>query len=87
MLVSLDGSTDPSRNLVLAALPGEEREALLSRATMVELPARKLIAQRYQPLEHVYFPLSGMVSLVNRMQDDPPSRWRPSEGRASWACP
>ncbi|GAC1365262.1 MAG: Crp/Fnr family transcriptional regulator [Actinomycetota bacterium] len=56
-------------NHLIAALPPSERAALLARTTQVTLAGRDIISQRYQPLANVYFPLSGMVSLVTTMRD------------------
>lgn len=35
----------------------------------VELPARRVLFEPHQPVEHVWFPLTGMVSLVAILED------------------
>ena len=69
MVANRTGHTDSTSNLLLAALPEKERQRLVSEATRMTLAARDVVSQRYQPLDHVYFPLSGMVSLVTTMRD------------------
>jgi len=56
-------------NLMLDALPDEEREALLARMTRVDIPPKKLVMEIGEPVPTVYFPVNGMVSLVSRMED------------------
>jgi CRP-like cAMP-binding protein len=72
MLVSfppvISGALKPrSSNRLLASLPAADlallapfRESLLPRGMVLQEPGR--------PIEHVYFPLGGMISLIMRMQ-------------------
>lgn len=54
-------------NQLLAALPTEEADRLLARSRLEQLDARQLIFEPYERLETVYFPLSGMCSLLTTM--------------------
>ena len=64
----MPGAMKPrASNRLLASLPagdlallGPFRESLLPRGTVLQEPGA--------PIEHVYFPLGGMISLVKRMQ-------------------
>src|SRR5437588_3323802 len=67
--VNRDRFREPTRNLLVSALPRREQQRLLSEATSMSLAARDVISERYRPLAHVYFPLSGMASLVITMRD------------------
>jgi CRP-like cAMP-binding protein len=53
------------RNAVLAALPEDEREGLLGRMEPCSFERRQMLAEANEPVRHVYFPRSGLVSLVN----------------------
>jgi CRP-like cAMP-binding protein len=62
-------SHDPSRNLLLAALPSSELQPLLSRGQFVELKDKQIVYEQEARVESVYFPLTGAVSLLTRMGD------------------
>jgi CRP-like cAMP-binding protein len=64
-------SQDPSgvKNHLLASLPPRELARLAPRLRRVGLPLKQILATAEAPLEHVYFPQGGMVSLVRRMLD------------------
>src|SRR5437016_3005133 len=53
-----------SQNEILAALPEAEYAEVLLRATRVELEAHTILQHRGNPIEYVYFPQSGLVSLL-----------------------
>lgn len=55
-------------NRLLAALPGDERERLLPELEIVEARVRDMLYEAEQPIRHVWFPLSGVVSIVATMQ-------------------
>lgn len=68
--MSLQTLTDaPIQNQILAALPRDEYERLLSRMTLVRLPRGKYLYHTGQQLQHAYLLNSGMVSLVATSQD------------------
>lgn len=54
-------STD---NLILQSLSGPVRAALDQHLTPVDLPQSLILQEAGRPVSQVYFPLSGMVSLV-----------------------
>jgi CRP-like cAMP-binding protein len=62
-------SFDPSHNLLLAALPPNELPALLAHAKLVTLEDKQLIYDQGARVDAVYFPLTGAVSMLTRMDD------------------
>ena len=54
----------PGENRLLAALPKDDYDRLLPHLEKVSLPLRDILYEANGPIEHVYFPLSGVVSLV-----------------------
>jgi CRP-like cAMP-binding protein len=57
-------SSAPSTNLLLSALPSREYNRLLPHLDHVALPFRAVLHELGQPVSHVYFPTSGMLSLL-----------------------
>lgn len=57
-------TTRPSRNLLLAALEPDEVGILEPDLTHVELPLRTVLFHQDAHVTHVFFPLSGITSLV-----------------------
>lgn len=51
-------------NRLLSALPRELQVLLLPKMEKISLPIRDILHEPGQPIAHVYFPLSGVVSLV-----------------------
>src|SRR5947209_11971055 len=51
-------------NRLLAALPASEGRRLLADLEVVPLSARAVLHQPGQPLAYVYFPTSGVVSML-----------------------
>ena len=56
-------------NRILAALPQEEYERLLPKMEKIFLEYHKPLFEPDQRIEHVYFPNSGVVSLLNVMEN------------------
>lgn len=56
-------------NRILAALPQEEYERLLPKMEKVFLEYHKPLFEPDQRIEHVYFPNTGIVSLLNVMEN------------------
>ena len=54
----------PGENRLLVALPRDERDRLLPHLEKVSLSLRDILYEANGPIAHVYFPLSGVVSLV-----------------------
>ena len=59
----------PSGNGLLDRVPTHEQADLEPYCESVELRAGEILYQPGDPLTHVYFPLSGMVSLIAVMKD------------------
>ena len=59
----------PLRNKLLASLPEGDLQLLIPHLTSVQLPQGTVIAEPGVEVDHAYFPLSGMVSLVVVMRD------------------
>ncbi|HEY1951261.1 MAG TPA: Crp/Fnr family transcriptional regulator [Gemmatimonadaceae bacterium] len=70
-ITSRDGVSPvaPARNGILAGLPESELAAFLERAEEVEFPSRSELFQPGEPIQSVYFPLSGMISMVIVLKD------------------
>ncbi len=57
------------RNQLLASLPPDALASLLPRLTPVVLVSRQVICKPDEPIDAVYFPESGMFSLVDLLED------------------
>jgi CRP-like cAMP-binding protein len=62
-------ASDPHLNHLLAALPPGEMGALRPHIQTVPLTFKKVLYEAERPLEHVYFPHRGVVSMVAEMED------------------
>ena len=60
---------DPKKNHLLAALPEDRYERLLPRLELVALPLAWSVYESGGKLEHLYFPTSGIVSLLYVMEN------------------
>lgn len=58
-----------ARNRLLAIISDDERERLAHGLELASLDLKAPIYREGQPIEHVYFPVSGVLSLVSRMED------------------
>ena len=58
------GASPPVANQLLAALERHDRDALLERATTVELRVGETLAEQGQPLAYAYFPVGAIISLI-----------------------
>lgn len=59
----------PADNKLLAALPSRERDRLLPHLEPVSLHFEEVLYEPDGPIRHVYFPISGMISLVLTLED------------------
>jgi len=59
----------PIQNQLLAALPGEEYGRLLPLLESVTLPFMEVLYEGGKPIQHVYFPNDGLISLLIVMED------------------
>jgi len=57
------------QNQLLSALPKEEYERLLPNLEPVSLSLKQIIYAPNEPIQYVYFPINGIVSLINVTQD------------------
>jgi len=81
MTLSLDHTALPSkagtlapgegigRNRLLGALPAEELDRLLPSLESVPLVDGMPIYEPHQPISHIYFPISGLISMVSEMRE------------------
>lgn len=65
----LQGSRNLVANKLLAALPQEDYERLLPNLETIPLLFKKILYQPNEPIQYVYFPISGVISLLNIMVD------------------
>jgi CRP-like cAMP-binding protein len=61
---------DPRRNLLLRALPDPEYARLCPLLEPVSLEIRDPVYERGKPIEHLYFPLTGVLSLVSSVEGE-----------------
>ena len=59
-----DQPTSAPRNRLLAALPPDDLARLRPRLEAVELPFHKVLHAPGEPIEAVYFPETGWVSML-----------------------
>jgi CRP-like cAMP-binding protein len=66
-----DGIAAPTSadNNLVASLPIDERTALLQRAQKVDCALRETLFDLNEPFERVFFPITGMGSLVTVLKD------------------
>ena len=58
-----------TRNNLLSKLPASELAALLELSTHVQCDLRDVLSATGQRIKNVYFPLTGMISLVKELKD------------------
>src|SRR5205085_4893474 len=56
--------SEQTRNRLLAYLSAEDRELLRPSLKQIDLPVRFMLEKPATPIEHVYFPESGIASVV-----------------------
>ena len=59
-------------NGLMEGLPRRDRKRILDRCEQVELVFGTILCEADQPYRHIYFPLSGFVSLVATVEGHPP---------------
>jgi CRP-like cAMP-binding protein len=64
-------SQDPDncKNRLLAALPKEEYERLLPHFKLVSLEYKQILYVPNEPIEYIYFPENGVISLLTFMEN------------------
>lgn len=68
-MVPTDQSTPTTRNRLLMALSPDDLARLWPRLEAVELPFRQVLHAPGKPIEAVYFPETGYVSMLAYMED------------------
>lgn len=64
-----EAANPPPQNKILAALPGEEYDRLLSHLTPVSLPLGESLYETEDRIKYVYFVNTGVVSLVTHLKE------------------
>jgi CRP-like cAMP-binding protein len=64
-----ESNSTQSRNRILAALPSDEYQRLQPLLTPAELTHGIVLYETGGPVEHVYFPVNALISLVVPMED------------------
>src|SRR2546421_390803 len=60
---------DVRRNRILAALPAADQKRLFGNLVLVPLQIKTVLFEPGAPIDAVYFPLDGVISLVTALQD------------------
>jgi CRP-like cAMP-binding protein len=60
--------TTPRKNRILRQLSADELKSVQPWLNLVQLQSNVVLHEQGGPIEHIYFPLSGMVSLLAVMQ-------------------
>jgi CRP-like cAMP-binding protein len=55
-------------NHILCSLPATQYQRLLPQLEPVELPLGKILYEPYEPIQHVYFPNEGVISVVSMLE-------------------
>jgi CRP-like cAMP-binding protein len=66
---AMPASHNPKQNQLLAALPEADYQRLLARLEFVKLPLGLVVFESGSKLRHLYFPASGIVSLLYAMEN------------------
>jgi CRP-like cAMP-binding protein len=69
-LPTVPHSPDPRRNLLLRALPDPEYDRLRPLLEPVALEVRDPVYERGKPIEHLYFPVTGVLSLITSVEGE-----------------
>lgn len=69
MIEGHEMSASKLENLLLRSLPEEDFEQLLPHLTLVEVKTHETLVEPDEPIKHVYFPLTCMISLVTLLDD------------------
>lgn len=65
----MHGPTNPRHNLLLAALSSDEFDRLHPDLELIWLPHGKVLHESGDRLQHVYFPVTAIVSLMYVIED------------------
>jgi CRP-like cAMP-binding protein len=56
-------------NRLLATLPADDQRRLAADLEQVDLGLRQTLYEEGEPIEHVFFPINGVISLVSQLRD------------------
>lgn len=62
----------PVTNRLIQGLPRKERDRILAICEPVDLVFGEILCEPEQPFDHIYFPLTGFISLVATVRDHEP---------------
>ena len=62
-------SDEALRNHILAALPREDYERLMGQSELLSFALSQVLFRPGEPLSHVFFPVSCVVSLLTQLED------------------
>jgi CRP-like cAMP-binding protein len=68
-MVTEQPTTDRRGNAILNGLPSADRERLVAEMTLLPLKIKTILFDAGEVVKHVYFPLSGVVSLVTPLEE------------------
>ncbi|HUF73725.1 MAG TPA: Crp/Fnr family transcriptional regulator, partial [Gammaproteobacteria bacterium] len=68
-LVRKESIPDAKQNNLLATLPAAEFARVLPDLELVDLPLGQVLYESGERLQHVYFPINSIVSLIYVMED------------------
>ena len=69
-MTAADPLQRPGHNRILAALPREVIDRLRPQLGPVALGFKQVLYEPNQPISHVYFPCSGVMSMITILDDD-----------------
>src|ERR1051326_3897733 len=69
LMATLQEPVTFDRNGLLGALPRRDRDRLLPSFESVALSPEEILYEPNEPIRHVYFPMSGLISLVLVLKD------------------
>lgn len=67
--VKLDSHVPHSSNKLLASLPLEDYQRLAPNLSRVPMKLKQVLHKQDEPIQHVYFPGGGAISLVKTLKD------------------
>ena len=68
-MLTADVFAPPGENRILAILADDDRQGFRAQLERVQLEFKHVIYEPNEPVSHVYFPLTGMISLLTIMDD------------------
>lgn len=61
-----------NKNSLINSLPKQVQDSLLAKATLVELTLSQMICVPEEVIEHLYFPVEGFISILQKIDEHPP---------------